>query len=245
MNWRGALRVTSRRGWASATSSGRSRPRGDYRGPRPGVGRAYIDRFMDAHRADFVGRALEVREAHYCARFAERLTSVDIVDIDPALPEVTIVADLSHMPEVASDSFDLAVVPQTLQYIFDGRLAVGELHRVLAPGGVLLLTVPSCEQIRMYEGFEADYWRYTCRAVDALFAPFAQREVVSCGNCLAAIAKFRGVAAFKLGRRLWADDPAYPVIVAARAVKEGVPAPRPGGAPAGAGDRFDPAPPPQ
>jgi ubiquinone/menaquinone biosynthesis C-methylase UbiE len=129
------------------------------------------------------------------------------------------VADLACMPGVPSDSFDIAIVPQTLQYVFDVQAAIAELFRVIAPGGVLLLTVPAAERIENIDGFEADYWRFTCRSVSQLLSPFSHREVESFGNCLAAIARFRGVPASRLGRRIWAHDPSFPVIVGARAVK--------------------------
>jgi SAM-dependent methyltransferase len=43
----------------------------------------------------------------------------------------------------AEDSFDLAVCLDVIEHLDDDRAALGELRRVLAPGGVLLVTVPA------------------------------------------------------------------------------------------------------
>lgn len=214
-------RARSRRlhpAWVGISRSVRPRP---FTGQRT-VTRTYIDHFIEAHRSDIRGRAVEIRERDYTKRFDENLTSVDVLDIDPSLPEVTIVADLTDMPNVPSDSFDVAIITATLQYVFDVQGAIKELHRILAPGGTLLLTVPAAERLRMTDGFEADWWRFTSRSLRKLLSPFQTVEVETFGNSLAAIAVYRNIPATRLGKRLWVKDPRVPVVVAARAVKEGI-----------------------
>lgn len=51
-------------------------------------------------------------------------------------------ADLNRLP-FASDSFDLVVSLQALQYLEHPERAVDEIHRVLRPGGHFLLSVPN------------------------------------------------------------------------------------------------------
>jgi SAM-dependent methyltransferase len=55
---------------------------------------------------------------------------------------VTIVADLATAGHIPSDTFDCIILTQTLQYIFDLPAAVRAIYRILAPGGVLLASVP-------------------------------------------------------------------------------------------------------
>ncbi len=100
--------------------------------------------------------------------------------------------------------------------------AVGEAHRILKPGGVLLATVPSI--IRIDADTPAlDRWRFTevsCREVfGAPFGP-SQVEVSSAGNVLAAVAFLTGMAAEEFSpAKLAVRDSNYPVVILVRAVK--------------------------
>ncbi len=49
-------------------------------------------------------------------------------------PQATIVGDLADAPHIPDDSFDCAIVTQTLQFVYDVRAAFATLHRILAPG---------------------------------------------------------------------------------------------------------------
>ena len=66
----------------------------------------------------------------------------DILMATEGNPQATIVGDLTDAPQIPSDAFDCAIVTQTLQFVYDVRAALATLHRILAPGGVLLATVP-------------------------------------------------------------------------------------------------------
>ena len=53
----------------------------------------------------------------------------------------TIVDDLSHS-RLPSHTFDLILCSEVLEHIPGGPKAIGELHRLLKPGGILILTTP-------------------------------------------------------------------------------------------------------
>ena len=57
-------------------------------------------------------------------------------------PRATIVADVTNLDGVESETFDCIVLTQVLQLVYDVRSAMRALARVLAPGGVLLATLP-------------------------------------------------------------------------------------------------------
>lgn len=68
---------------------------------------------------------------------------------------------------------------ETLEHVFEVWRAVDELIRVLAPGGVLLISIPFYFRIHAYPD---DYWRITPRCLAGLLEPLAGRWVGSQGD---------------------------------------------------------------
>lgn len=184
------------------------------------IDRLYIEQFLELHRHDITGRVLEVGDPGYTERFGTRVTTVDVLDVDPTNPHATIVSDVTHLREVRSDSFDCIVFTQVLQLVDDVRSAVASLARVLAPGGVLLATLPG---ILRTAPEKPDYWRFTARSARAL-AEEAFRdghvEVQTYGNVLTATAFLYGLGQGDFGpEELDARDPRFEVTIGVRAVK--------------------------
>jgi SAM-dependent methyltransferase len=186
------------------------------------VDRYYIESFLAHNRGSIAGRVLEVKNSAYTDRFGHGVVRSDILDVDPGNPHATIVADLRDAAEVADDSFDCFVLTQTLQLIYEVQLAVAEAHRILAPGGVLLVSVPTMSRIVREPGV-ADYWRFTEDSCARLLADaFGAEQVVvrAYGNVLACVAFIEGLAAEELKpAELDEHDPDYPLVILARAVK--------------------------
>jgi SAM-dependent methyltransferase len=192
------------------------------------VDRHYVEQFLAAHAGDIAGRVLEVGESTYTRRFGgSRVRRSDVLHIDPDAPGATIIADLAAADHVASDAFDCIVLTQTLHLIYDVPAAIRTLHRILAPGGVVLVTAPGISQLHSGRWRDTWYWAFTPASATRLFAEhFAPGEVrvESHGNVLAAIALLEGLATEELRpEELAVDDPSYPVTVAVRAVKPRVP----------------------
>ena len=189
------------------------------------VDRVYIEAFLARHAADIRGRVLEVQKPAYATRFgAGRVDCIDVVDLDPANPRATVVADLTDAPQLADDAYDAVVLTQTLQLIYRHEVALATVHRVLKPGGVLLITVPGVTTVGVASGDDASWcWSYTrlslARMLEERFGAGAF-EVASHGNVLAAIAFLEGLAAEELTvGELAVQDPDYPLVVVGRAVK--------------------------
>lgn len=188
------------------------------------VDRVYIEAFLEAYKSDIQGRVLEVGDRAYTLRFGgDRVTASDVLHIDADSPVATIVADLADAPHVPDDTFDAVICTQTLHLIYDVHAAVRTLYRVLAPGGVLLLTVPGITPVDRGEWGSTWYWSFTeaalRRLVGEVFPPEAV-EVEAQGNVLAASAFLYGLAAHELRRpELTHADPAFPVVVTVRAQK--------------------------
>lgn len=183
------------------------------------VDRFYIDAFL-AERAGVVkGRVLEIGDDEYTRRFGgDKVTTRDVLHAGPGNPQATIVADLADAPEVADASFDCVICTQTLLLIYDVKAAVQTLHRILAPGGTALVTVPGVSRICRDEADEwGDYWRFTSDSAMRLFADeFGAANVTTTayGNVLAATAMLHGLAAEEVGAdRLRDRDRDFEVLI--------------------------------
>jgi SAM-dependent methyltransferase len=106
----------------------------------------------------------------------------------------------------------------------DPRAAVQTAHRILRPGGVLLMTCPGISQISAWDAARwGDFWRFTemsARLVTDAAVGAQAAEVESLGNVLSAVSFLHGLAAQELGlTELEHRDPAFPVLVTVRATK--------------------------
>jgi SAM-dependent methyltransferase len=184
------------------------------------VDRFFIERFLTAHSGDIRGHVLEVAEDLYSSRLGgDRLSKLDILSLHDS-SEATIVGDLTDPATLPAAQLDCIILTQTFQLLFDLRAAVANLHRALRPGGVLLLTAPAISPIDRGEWKHSWYWSFTEASIRRLLSEsFDQVEVSAYGNLAAASGFLHGAAVEDVGAgKLAKYDPAYPVIVAARAV---------------------------
>jgi SAM-dependent methyltransferase len=100
-------------------------------------------------------------------RFGQRVICLNI----SAAKSPNIRADATQMP-FASGTFDAAICAETLEHIYDPRLVVTELARVLRPASRLVITVPFMFGIH---ADPEDYGRYT--------PSFWTRLLGDCGFC--------------------------------------------------------------
>jgi hypothetical protein len=188
------------------------------------IDRYYIEAFLDRHRLDIRGRALEFGGTGYLDAFGDdRVRQKDVFSVVPA-PGATLVGDLTGPEAMAAGSFDCIVCTQTIQMIYDIRLAITRLSAMLKPGGVLLLTANGI--VRTGRHLDRDdwgeYWHITEQSLRSLLAENFDGavDVEGHGNVLAAVASLHGLASSELTpRELDHRDRDFDVIVAARAVK--------------------------
>ena len=190
------------------------------------IDRVYIEDFLKRHAEDVQGACLEILNADYTDRFgAARVTSADILDIDPANTSATIVADLGESDSLPAERFDCVIFTQTLHLIFDMETAVANVWRALAPGGVLLLTVPALGRHEARKGFHSDRWRVTKTGLEWLLTGLSngRADITTYGNVLSCAAFLYGLAAEELRQEeLQTFDREFPLIVAARVLKQDV-----------------------
>ena len=191
------------------------------------VDRYYIELFLAAHATDIHGRVLEVEANRYTRMFGgDRVVRSDVLHVAKGQPDVTIVADLTRADVVASETFDCVIVTQTLQFIYDVKAAIGTIHRILKPGGVVLATIPGISKVSREDMDRwGHFWSFTTCSVRRMFQEFFGPESVSVeahGNVLSAIAFLHGIADRELDPdELEFHDPDYEVLIGVRARKVG------------------------
>lgn len=187
------------------------------------IDRYYIEEFLARHAGDIRGRVLEIGDAAYTKRFGgARVAISDVLHVAPN-PHATIVGDLTHADHIPSDTFDCIILTQTLHLIFDVRLALETVYRILKPDGVVLATFPGITQIDHGEWAESWYWSFTTRSsrrlFDEVFTPGCS-DIASHGNVLAASAFLYGLCVEELRpEELNYHDQQYEMLIAARAQK--------------------------
>ncbi len=189
------------------------------------IERYYIEKFLSDNESDIRGRSLEMGDDFYIQKFGrERVDKIDVLNVVES-PHATIVADLTCADHVPSNSFDCIIFTQSLQMIYDMNAALKHLHRMLKPGGVLLLTSHGISKIGRRLGRDnwGEYWHITTQSAERLFAETftnADIQVGSYGNVLTAMCALHGLASEELSpKELDNLDPDFEVIVTVRAVK--------------------------
>lgn len=190
------------------------------------IDRFYIEAFLRDNADCIAGRALELGDPYYINTFGGgKVTQPEVLHVVAGNPVATIVADLTDAPHIPDDSFDCIIFTQSIQMIYDFRAALGTLHRILKPGGTVLLTTAGIAKIGRRLGRDdwGEYWHFTSQSIEALAAecfPGARASVTTYGNVLAATAFLHGLAVEEMEpAELEYCDPDFEVIVAARITK--------------------------
>jgi len=89
---------------------------------------------------------------------------------------VDVVASAEHIP-IRTESLDLVLCNDVLQYVFDPPAAMREMHRVLKPGGQLILSTRG-----QYPEHHDELWRFLPDGLRHLAQAFARVEIESEGR---------------------------------------------------------------
>jgi SAM-dependent methyltransferase len=94
-------------------------------------------------------------------------------------PRVTLLAVAEEIP-LCSEQFDLVICTQVLQYVADPARAMGEILRLLKPGGHLLMSVPAAYP----RDSEHECWRFLPNGLKTLAAGFSRVEIAAEGGTI-------------------------------------------------------------
>lgn len=188
------------------------------------VDRYYIDHFLTKSSLVIRGRVLEIEDNEYTLRYGNKQDlKSEILHVYEGNPKATIIGDLSNAPQIPDNSFDCIILTQTLHLIYDFEAAVATCHRILKPGGVLLLTVPGITPIDHGEWKNIWYWSFTEASVKKLAGKYfavEKTEISTYGNVLTATAFLYGLGLKDVTQQeLDYTDIHYPVIVATKLTK--------------------------
>jgi SAM-dependent methyltransferase len=114
--------------------------------------RVTLDRFIQAHAS--AGRTLDIgaQNGPYAACFPNRVA----LDIKPGAG-VQVLGDAQALG-LAANVFDVVLCTEVLEHLPEPQQAIDEMHRVLKPGGTLLLTTRFLFPIH---DAPHDYFRFT------------------------------------------------------------------------------------
>jgi hypothetical protein len=177
------------------------------------IDRYYLHEFLSRHRGVISGDVLEVQTASYTMRFGQSVTRADTFDIAPEF-KPTYRCDISHCEEIIpSRAYDCLLLPNALPHFRELDLALGNLARIVRPGGAILA---SAAGLLPLTGDVPDYWRFSpagWREKLSAAWPGATIEIAGHGNCLSAIGAQLGLALEELTEaELDVHDPRFPLL---------------------------------
>ncbi len=143
-----------------------------------------IDLFDNSKSVLDIGEGLRARKetgSKYDSSRAwlkEYIEKVDYTVMDP-VPDYgpDIVGDIHAIP-LTDNSVDAIICLAVLEHVKDPVRAMEEMHRVLKPGGRLLIYVPFLYYYHAHEGYYEDYWRFTKDTLEHLAKPFSRFDYV-------------------------------------------------------------------
>ena len=144
------------------------------------IPRTRIDAFLRAHRSE--EKTLDIGSGHgpYATYFPNRVS----IDIEPG-PGVDFVVDAHDLSRFSDGSFERVLATEVLEHLHTPQRAIDEMHRVLKPGGSVILTTRFIFPLHNIPG---DYWRFTRYGLKHLFHDFEHVEIIEETKTLEAVA---------------------------------------------------------
>ena len=108
-----------------------------------------------------------------------------------------IVGDIHALP-FEDNSKEAILCLAVLEHVHNPIKAMEELHRVLQPGGKLLIYVPFLYYYHAHEGYYGDYWRFTIDTLRRFSEPFGKSEIVPVRLPIETIVRLTPLGRYKL-----------------------------------------------
>ncbi len=150
------------------------------------IDRYYIEKFIENNKEVIRGKCLEIDNDFYTVRFGGKMVShKDVLDIIET-KRANIKGDIRNLKgKIADDVYDCIILTQTLNVLDDYESSIGECYRILRPGGVLLVTMPTVSPSTSKGNSETNMWRFSVLGAKYVFGKFFNKEklkVIGMGN---------------------------------------------------------------
>ena len=189
------------------------------------IDRVYIEKFINKNKDAIKGEVLEIAENTYTLKFGGKQVKKSCILHVKGWGENVIAGNLETGEGIKDNQYDAAIVTQTLMFIYDLSNVVRNIHRMLRPGGVALITVAGISQISRYDAENwGSYWNFQIEGLKRLFEDSFKRDKIqieSYGNVQTATALLYGMCAEELSQEIYEyNDLQYPVILGIKVEKE-------------------------
>ncbi|MEO6915545.1 MAG: methyltransferase domain-containing protein [Chitinophagaceae bacterium] len=188
------------------------------------VDRYYIENFLKSNASLIKGRVLEIGDNEYTLKYGgAQVTQSDIFHVDETNTAAAYTGDISNAPHVPDNLYDCIICTQTLQLIYDYKGAIATCHRILKPGGSLIITVPGLSHVAQDIWGEYWLWSFTSRSIRLILGEQFKEEKVKLqtfGNVLVATAFLYGIGLPEISKKkMEVYDKHYQLIIAGIATK--------------------------
>jgi ubiquinone/menaquinone biosynthesis C-methylase UbiE len=102
----------------------------------------YLDERIPRYHSEDEIFLLDIAPSQALSPFIEKFKQVNRHTADLLVEGVDLLVDITNMPEVASNSYDILICSHVLEHVSDDKKALSELYRVLKPGGRGIIMVP-------------------------------------------------------------------------------------------------------
>jgi hypothetical protein len=182
------------------------------------IDRVYIENFLENNKQYINGVVCEISTNLYSKKYSNNVSKYEVMHYTNDNPQATIIGDLTDLSSLPEGNIDCFILTQTLNFIYDFKLAIKGVHRMLNKGGFALVTVAGISQISRHDMERwGDFYRFTDLSIKRAFEDIFGKgniEVKSYGNILTSIAFLQGISAEELTKKeIFHQDNDYQVII--------------------------------
>lgn len=102
----------------------------------------YLDEKVPQYHPEDKILLLDIAPSSALSHFIEKFKQVDHRTADLLVEGTDLIVDITNMPEIESDSYDILICSHVLEHVSNDNKALSELYRVLKPGGWGIIMVP-------------------------------------------------------------------------------------------------------